>query len=59
MEEYSVTVFAKVDNLLDDFIAGFGPLGEIKHFLRDRFPEKGVSVLQQAGAVDSFGFATT
>ena len=50
---------AEFDNLFNDFVARLGPLGQIEHILRNRFPEEGIAVLQQPGAVDSLGFATT
>ncbi len=52
-------VLAEVDNLLDDMLAGFGPLGEVEHALRNLFLEERVSALQQPSALDSFGFACT
>ncbi len=52
-------ILAEVDNLLDDLVAGFGPLGEVEHVFRNLCPEERVSVLQQPSAVDSFGFAST
>ena len=50
---------AEVDNLFDEFVSRLGPLGQIEHILRNMFPEEGIAVLEQPGAVDSLGFATT
>ncbi len=49
-------VLPEVDNLLDDLVPGFGPLGEVEHVLRNLFPEKRVFVLEQPSAMDSSGY---
>ncbi len=52
-------VLAEVDNLIDEIVARFGPLGKVEHVSRNLFHKERISVLQQPSAVDSFAFSST